>query len=65
MIHWHDWIASSQFTKPVPAQIDAVIQSALEALNQEFSSQYGGLLAGWDDLQGPSLVPSPLKPPDS
>ena len=61
----HDWIASSLFTKPVPAHLDVAIRSALEASNQEFSKQCGGLLAGWDDLQGPSLVPSPLKSPDS
>ena len=61
----HDWIASSPFTKPVPAHLDASIRSALEASNQEISNQCGGLLAGWDDLQGPSLAPSPVKPLDS
>ena len=54
----HDWIAvaSSLFTKQVPAHLDAAILSALEASYQEFPNQCKGLLAGWDDLQGPSLA---------
>ena len=50
-------IASSPFTKQVPAH--------LEVSNQEISNQCGDLLAGWDDLQGPSQTPIPVKALDS
>ena len=31
----------------------AAVHSALQASNEEFSTQSGGVLAGWNDLQVP------------
>ena len=37
----HEWISSSQFQKPDPEQLVAAVHSALQASNEEFSSQCG------------------------
>ena len=48
----HDWIASSPFTKPVPAQLGAVVRSALEA-----SAAVGGRLLGLKLFRPDMLLP--------
>ena len=59
----HEWVSSSPFQKPAPEQLVAAVRSALQASNEEFSTQCGGVLAGWNDLQVPDLAHPPIASP--
>ena len=52
----HEWVSSSPFQKPAPEQLVAAVRSALQASNEEFSTQCGDVLAGWNYLQVLDLV---------
>ena len=49
----HKCVSSSHFQKPAPEQLVAAVHSALQASNEEFSTQCGGVFAGQNlnDLQ--------------
>ena len=60
----HEWVSSSPYQKPAPVQLVAAVRSALQASNEEFSTQCGGMLADWSDLQVPDLVHTQAASPD-
>ena len=59
----HEWVSSSQFQKLAPEQLLAAVRSAVQASSEEFSTQCGGVLAGWNDLQVPHLFHTQVASP--